>query len=192
MNKKKKTSINRHHKHSDYTASISVKSENDLFRIIEEIQTIPFLLILDNIQDPHNLGACLRTAEAAGINAVIAPKDRSVGLTQTVIHIASGAAESIPYVQVTNLARVLRQLKELGIWLVGTSDKARQSLYEIDLTDPIALVMGAEGRGLRRLTMKHCDFLVSLPMAGKVECLNVSVATGICLFETVRQRLSKR
>jgi len=189
---KRKPPRHRHHKHSDYTAPVAAGSENDLFQIIDNLNTDPFLLILDNVQDPHNLGACLRTADAAGINAVVAPKDRSVGITQTVIHIACGAAESVPYVQVTNLARVLRQLKESGVWLVGTSDQAKQTLYDTDLTGPIALVMGAEGRGLRRLTMEHCDFLVSLPMAGKVDCLNVSVATGICLFEAVRQRSSKR
>ncbi len=149
----------------------------------------PFVLILDCVTDPHNLGAILRTANGAGVDAVIAPKDKSVGLTETVQRIAVGAAETTPFVRVTNLARTMKTLQhEYGIWLLGTSDKATQSLYESDLKGPLGIVMGAEGDGMRRLTEEHCDILINLPMAGNVECLNVSVATGICLYEAVRQR----
>jgi len=151
-------------------------------------QVPPFLLVLDNIQDPHNLGACLRTADAAGVQAVIAPKDRSVRMTKAVRTVACGAAENVPFVQVTNLARLLKQLKKRDVWIVGTSDRAKKSLYELDLTGPLAIVMGSEGKGLRRLTAEKCDFLAHLPMTGSVESLNVSVATGICLYEAVRQR----
>lgn len=147
-----------------------------------------FLLVLDGVQDPHNLGACLRSADGAGVQAVIAPKDKAVGLTSAVRKVASGAAETVPFVQVTNLARTLRWLKERGVWLIGTADDASERLYDIDLTGAIGLVMGGEGRGLRRLTREHCDYLVRLPMRGVVESLNVSVATGICLYEAVRQR----
>ncbi len=146
------------------------------------------LLVLDGVQDPHNLGACLRAADGAGGQAVIAPKDQAVGLTGVVRKVASGAAESVPFVRVTNLARTLRWLKAQGVWLVGTADEAAQSFYEVDLTGPVALVLGGEGRGLRRLTRELCDHLVRLPMQGVVESLNVSVAAGICLYEAVRQR----
>jgi len=149
-------------------------------------------LILDGIQDPHNLGACLRSADAAGVHAVIAPKDRAVSLTDTVRQVACGAAEYVPFVTVTNLARTLRELKDKGLWLIGTADNAKQSLYDVDLSGPLALVMGAEGKGLRRLTREGCDFIVHIPIAGSVECLNVSVATGVCLFEAVRQRMKTR
>jgi len=167
---------------------VSVLDDSALFALLGRLDKPPFLLILDHVQDPHNLGACLRSADAAGVDAVITPKDRSVSLTETVLLVACGAAESIPFVQVTNLARTMRQLKESGIWIIGTADQADKSLYETDLTGPLALAMGSEGKGLRRLTRELCDFLVSLPMAGRVESLNVSVATGICLFEAVRQR----
>lgn len=150
----------------------------------------PFLLILDGVQDPHNLGACLRTADAAGVDYVIAPRDRATGLTPVVRKVAAGAAESVAFVQVTNLARSLREIKELGIWVVGTSDAAAKSLYEADLTGPLAIAMGAEGQGLRRLTRELCDAEVVLPMLGAVESLNVSVATGIVLYEALRQRRS--
>ncbi|MCU7862207.1 MAG: 23S rRNA (guanosine(2251)-2'-O)-methyltransferase RlmB, partial [Candidatus Thiodiazotropha sp. (ex Lucinoma kastoroae)] len=143
---------------------------------------------LDGVQDPHNLGACLRTADAAGVNAIIAPRDRSVGLTPTVRKVASGAAETVPFIQVTNLARTLKWLKSEGIWLIGTAEEATQTLYEADLSGPLAIVMGGEGKGLRRLTGEQCDLLVKLPMAGSVESLNVSVAGGISLYEAVRQR----
>lgn len=149
----------------------------------------PFLLILDGVQDPHNLGACLRSADAAGVDAVIAPKDRSTGLTPVACKVASGAAESLPFFQVTNLTRCLKWLQdELGVWLVGTAGEAETSLYEANLTGALGLVMGGEEKGMRRLTREQCDLLVNLPMAGSVESLNVSVAAGIGLFEAVRQR----
>lgn len=161
--------------------------ESDLEVLLERAGT-PFLLVLDGVTDPHNLGACLRSADAAGVTAVIAPKDKAAGLTPVVRKVACGAAETVPFVQVTNLARTLKQLQELGVWIVGAAGEAERSLYEQELTGPIALVMGAEGSGMRRLTKDCCDFLVNLPMAGSVSSLNVSVATGICLFEAVRQR----
>jgi len=166
-------------------------SENDLYDLLDTLDaagTTPFLLILDGVTDPHNLGACLRTADGAGIQAVIAPKDNAVGVNPTVRKVASGAAESMPFIPVTNLARTMDTLKERGIWLTGTSDKAPQTLYQADLKGPMALVMGAEGTGIRRLTEERCDFLVSIPMFGQVSSLNVSVATGVCLYEAVRQR----
>ena len=148
----------------------------------------PLLLVLDGITDPHNLGACLRVADGAGVHAVIAPKDHAVGINATVAKVASGAAETMPYFMVTNLARTLEALKERHIWVMGTTDDATQTLYDLDLRGPTAWVLGAEGSGLRQLTRKTCDQLVSIPMAGGVESLNVSVASGICLYETVRQR----
>lgn len=149
----------------------------------------PFVLILDCVQDPHNLGAILRTADAAGVHVVVAPKDKAVGITETVRRISVGAADHVPFAQVTNLARAMEKLKAAGLWLVGTSDHAKaKSIYDLDLRGPIALIMGAEEKGMRRLTEENCDFLASIPMAGRVECLNVSVATGVCLFEAVRQR----
>lgn len=163
--------------------------EQDLPALIAALDEPALLLVLDGVQDPHNLGACLRSADAAGVHAVIAPRDRAVGLTATVSKVASGAAENIPFAQVTNLARTLRTLKEAGVWLVGAAGEAERSLYELDLRGPIAFVMGAEGKGLRRLTQELCDYVVRIPMRGGVESLNVSVATGVCLFEAVRQRL---
>jgi 23S rRNA (guanosine2251-2'-O)-methyltransferase len=148
----------------------------------------PLVLVLDGITDPHNLGACLRVADGAGAHAVIAPKDHAVGLNATVAKVASGAAETVPYLMVTNLARSLNEMKERDIRIVGTSDQAEQSLYEADLSGPVALVLGAEGHGMRQLTAKTCDLLVRLPMRGAVESLNVSVAAGICLYEAMRQR----
>ena len=163
--------------------------EGDLKKLLQDSDKPAFLLILDGVQDPHNLGACLRSADAAGIQAVIAPKDRSAGLTPTACKVACGAAETVPFIQVTNLARVLRWLsEELGVWLVGTAGEAESELFEVDLKGPLAMVMGAEEKGMRRLTREACDQLVKLPMAGSVESLNVSVAAGICLFEAVRQR----
>lgn len=151
--------------------------------------TPPLLLVLDGVTDPHNLGACLRSADAAGVQAVIAPRDRAVGLTPVACKVASGAAEHVPFIQVTNLARTLKRLRDsYGIWLVGTSGDAEAVLYDVDLKGPLAVVMGAEGKGMRRLTAEACDQQVKLPMAGTVASLNVSVATGICLFEAVRQR----
>ena len=151
-------------------------------------EATPLVLVLDSITDPHNLGACLRSADAAGVTCVVYPKDKSVGLTSTVRKVACGAAETIPTFAVTNLARTLDELKNKGLWLIGAAGEADSSFYEMDLKGPVAIVMGAEGKGLRRLTRETCDFLAKLPMAGSVSSLNVSVATGICLFEAVRQR----
>jgi len=148
----------------------------------------PLLLVLDGVTDPHNLGACLRVADGAGAHAVIAPKDHAAGINATVAKVASGAAETVPYFMVTNLARTLGELKERNIWIIGTSDAASQTLYDVDMRGPIALVLGAEGDGMRQLTAKTCDQLVRIPMQGAVESLNVSVASGVCLFEAVRQR----
>ena len=152
----------------------------------------PLILILDGVTDPHNLGACLRVADGAGADAIIVPKDRSAQLNTTVSKVASGAAETMPFVAVTNLARSMRELQEAGVWIVGTSDDAPKSIYDIDLTGPVAIVMGAEGEGMRRLTKETCDELVSIPMFGGVESLNVSVASGVCLYEVARQRLLKK
>jgi len=165
-----------------------VLMESDLFALIDGLNKPALLLILDGVQDPHNLGACLRSADGAGVNAVIIPKDKSVGLTPVVAKVASGALHNVPVVQVTNLARTMEQLKKAGIWLVGMDDKGEQILYQVDLTMPVAIAMGAEGAGLRRLSKEKCDFLVKLPMTGVVESLNVSVASGICLYEAMRQR----
>ncbi len=162
--------------------------ERELELMLDALERPPLLLILDGITDPHNLGACLRTADAAGVDAVLAPKDKSAALNATVRKVACGAAEVVPFVQVTNLARTLRNLQQRGVWIAGTAGEAEQSIYEADVTGPLALVMGAEGKGMRRLTREHCDLLIKLPMAGSVSSLNVSVATGICLFEVVRQR----
>lgn len=148
----------------------------------------PFLLILDGVTDPHNLGACLRTADATGVDAVIIPKDNSVGLTPVVQKVASGAADSVPLIAVTNLARCMEKLQQLGVWITGTSDQADQMLYAVKLEGAVALALGAEGSGLRRLTKEHCDQLVSIPMQGVVSSLNVSVAAGVCLYEALRQR----
>ncbi len=148
----------------------------------------PFLLLLDGVTDPHNLGACLRTADAMGVHAVIVPKDRSAGLTASVAKVASGAAESIPLIPVTNLARAMEQLKEAGVWLLGAAEQGEQSLFEARLGGAVGWVLGAEGRGLRRLTRERCDALVRIPMFGRVESLNVSVAAALCLYETRRQR----
>lgn len=166
----------------------AVYTENDLPEILARAMPKPLFLVLDGVEDPHNLGACLRSADAAGVCAVIAPKDKAVGLTPVVRKVASGAAETVPFVQVTNLARTLAWLKEQGVWLYGLAGEAEQSLFQADLTGAAALVMGAEGAGLRRLTRDHCDYLIKIPMIGTIESLNVSVATGISLFEAVRQR----
>lgn len=164
--------------------------EGDLPMLLDEIES-PLVLILDCIQDPHNLGACLRTADAAGCACVIMPKDKSAPITETVVRVSCGGAHHVPLVRVTNLARAMEKLKELGVWLVGTADESEKSIYDMDLKGGIGIVMGAEGEGMRRLTGEHCDFLVRIPMGGKVPCLNVSVATGVCLFEAVRQRVKK-
>ena len=180
----------RQNRHSRSDSQIVTYDEDDLAPLLEG-KSDPIVLILDCVQDPHNLGACLRTADAAGVAMVVMPKDKSAPISETVIRVACGGAENVPLVRVTNLARAMDKLKDLGVWLVGTADEAKQSLYDIDLKGPIGIVMGAEGPGMRRLTGEHCDFLAKLPMSGRVECLNVSVATGVCLFECVRQRLKK-
>lgn len=159
-----------------------------LFELLGNLREPAFLLILDGVTDPHNLGACMRTAEAAGIHAVIAPKDKSAGLTPVARKVACGAAEVLPFVPVTNLARTLKNLQETGVWLFGAAGEAEQSVYQCNLTGSIGILMGAEGEGLRRLTQETCDHLMNIPMAGTVSSLNVSVATGVCLFEAVRQR----
>lgn len=181
----------RRHKHTDYAAQTGMLDENDLLALIGRLTEPALLLILDSVTDPHNLGACLRSADAAGVHAVVVPKDRAVGLTETVRHVASGAAEHIRLAAVTNLARTIDQLKEAGIWVVGTTHATSRVIYDVDLTVPVALVMGSEGKGMRRLIAESCDFLVKIPMRGHVENLNVSVAAGVCLFEVVRQRRGK-
>ena len=163
-------------------------SERQLPEFLAALTEPAFLLVLDGVQDPHNLGACLRTADAAGVHAVILPQDRAVGITPVVHKVACGAVESVPIFTVTNLARTLRQLRDAGIWIYGTSDSAGQGLYASDLQGPIAVVLGSEGKGMRRLTREHCDHLLAIPMAGQVESLNVSVAAGVVLFEVRRQR----
>lgn len=162
-------------------------NDNDLDGLLQAHKK-PFLLILDGIQDPHNLGACLRSADAAGVHAVITPKDKSCGLTPAVSKVACGAAEVVPFIQVTNLARTMRELKDQGIWLFGAAGEADQSVFQADLNCSLGLVLGAEGQGLRKLTRDHCDVLLRIPMQGTVSSLNVSVATGIFLFEALRQR----
>lgn len=166
-----------------------ILAEHDLDELLAKTD-LPFLLILDGVTDPHNLGACLRNADAAGVQGIIVPKDNSVGLTAVVSKVACGAAETVPLFQVTNLARTMRHLQEKGVWIVGTAGEADCELYQADLKGPLAIAMGAEGKGLRRLSRECCDTLVSIPMSGSVSSLNVSVATGICLFEAVRQRRS--
>lgn len=164
----------------------------NLDELLDAIEGPPLLLLLDGVTDPHNLGACLRVADGAGAHAVIAPKDRAVGLNATAAKVASGAAESVPYITVTNLARTMRELQERDIWLTGTTEDAESSIYEVDFTGGSALVMGSEGEGLRRLTLENCDRLVHLPMLGSVESLNVSVASGVCLYEARRQRMQSK
>jgi 23S rRNA (guanosine2251-2'-O)-methyltransferase len=182
-----------HHNHQGVAAEVkpsNVLGEGELDRVLDSIEGPPLLLILDGVQDPHNLGACLRTADAAGVHAVIVPRDRAAGLSATVRKVACGAAETVPLIQVVNLSRTLKWLKDRGLWLIGTDDEASQPLYKANLKGPMGVVMGAEGSGMRRLTREHCDLLVSIPMSGVVESLNVSVATGVVLYEAVRQRSS--
>lgn len=163
--------------------------ENDLVAYLDSLDASPFLLLLDGVTDPHNLGACMRSADAAGVHAVITPRDKSASITPVVRKVAVGAADSLPFFQVTNLARTMEMLKERGIWLMGTAlEEEAKSLYDVALTGPIGIVMGAEGSGMRRLTRELCDVLLYIPMAGSVESLNVSVATGVTLFEAMRQR----
>jgi len=171
-----------------------LKPRHSLDEVMEDVEAAgiaPLLLALDGVTDPHNLGACLRVADGAGAHAVIAPKDHAVGLNATVAKVASGAAETVPYLMVTNLARSLAEMKERGLRIIGTSDDAERTIYDLDLTGPVALVLGAEGKGMRQITRKTCDELVSIPMAGAVESLNVSVAAGVCLYEVLRQRRPK-
>ncbi len=178
-----------HVRHQGVVARIvATQRHYKLDEVLDALAEPPLLLVLDGVQDPHNLGACLRVADAAGAHAVIAPKDRAVGLNATVIKVASGAADTVPYVVVTNLARTLRELQEREVWTVGADAEAPRGLYDLDLRGPLAWVLGAEGGGLRRLTRETCDELARIPMQGSVESLNVSVASGICLFEARRQR----
>jgi 23S rRNA (guanosine2251-2'-O)-methyltransferase len=173
-----------------FISPITYQQIEDIIPAIYEKGETPLILVLDGVTDPHNLGACLRTADAAGVHAVVAPRDRAVGLNTTVQRVACGAAESVPYLMVTNLARTMRELKDRDLWLVGTDDTATQSIHQTDGKRSMAWVMGAEGEGMRRLTRETCDELVTIPMLGSVESLNVSVATAVCLYETVRQRQS--
>ena len=176
-------------RHQGVVARVSpLALRHSLDDVLDAVTGAPLVLVLDGVTDPHNLGACLRVADGAGAHAVIAPKDHAVGLNATVAKVASGAAETVPYLMVTNLARSLNEMKERDIRIVGTSDDAPRTLYELDLSGPVALVLGAEGGGLRQLTRKTCDELVRIPMAGAVESLNVSVAAGVCLYEALRQR----
>ena len=189
------------HGHQGVVARVkAVAQVTSLDELLENLETAnaalpetqrrpPLLLVLDGITDPHNLGACLRVADGAGVHAVIAPKDHAAGINATVAKVASGAAETVPYFMVTNLARTLNELKERNIWVIGTSDTASQTIYQADLKGPVALVLGAEGDGMRQLTTRTCDLLVKIPMQGAVESLNVSVASGVCLYEAVRQRI---
>jgi 23S rRNA (guanosine2251-2'-O)-methyltransferase len=191
------------HGHQGVAARVQeIKQVHSLDELLENLEasnaelplaerTPPLILVLDGVTDPHNLGACLRVADGAGAHAVIAPKDHAAGINATVAKVASGAAETVPYFMVTNLARTLGELKERNIWIIGTSDQATQTLYQADFKVPVALVLGAEGDGMRQLTAKTCDQLVNIPMLGAVESLNVSVASGICLYEAVRQRSFK-
>ena len=176
-------------RHQGVVARVSpLATRNSLDEVLDDVQGPPLLLVLDGVTDPHNLGACLRVADGAGAHAVVAPRDHAVGLNATVAKVASGAAETVPYLMVTNLARSLNELKERDIRIIGTSEDAEQTLYDADLSGSVALVLGAEGAGLRQLTRKTCDQLVRIPMHGAVESLNVSVAAGICLYEARRQR----
>jgi 23S rRNA (guanosine2251-2'-O)-methyltransferase len=176
--------------------AVSVQGDEAVAEVLTEVSLVAsvasgrfnLLLVLDGVTDPHNLGACLRSADAAGVHAVVVPKNNSADVNAVVSKVACGAAEVIPLVPVTNLARTLLALQGAGAWIVGTSGDAEQFIYDVDMTGPTVLVMGAEGDGMRRLTTEHCDYLVKLPMAGTVSSLNVSVATGVCLFEIVRQR----
>jgi len=175
-------------RHQGVVARVEMKNlAADLDELLDQVEK-PLLLVLDGVTDPHNLGACLRVANAAGAHAVIAPKDRACGITPAVSKVASGAAEATPYLMVTNLARTLAELKDRNIWIVGADERAEKTVFETDLPDSIAWVLGAEGEGMRRLTRESCDLLARIPMKGEVESLNVSVSAGVCLFESVRRR----
>lgn len=178
--------------HQGVVAAVSESrewTEDDLLAQLAGSDKPPFLLVLDGVTDPHNLGACMRTADAVGVQAVVVPKDKSASLTPVARKVACGAAETVPFVRVTNLARFLRTLKDQGVWLIGTAGEASATLFQADFKGPVALVMGAEGKGMRRLTREHCDQLINIPMLGHVDSLNVSVATGVCLYEALRQRV---
>jgi len=179
-------------RHQGVVARVEVKSAADTVgELLENLKVPPLLLVLDGVTDPHNLGACLRVANAAGAHAVIAPRDRAAGITPAVSKVASGAAEATPYIMVTNLARTLAEIKERNVWVIGADERAEKTLYDADLPDAIAWVLGAEGEGMRRLTRESCDLLVRIPMLGEVASLNVSVSAGVCLFESVRRRTGK-
>lgn len=181
--------LTHHARHQGVAARVELaRLPTHIDDVLEALTEPALLLVLDGITDPHNLGACLRVADAMGVHAVLAPKDRAVGVTAVVSKVASGAAESVPYIVVTNLARALREVKDRGVWVIGTDERAEQTLYGAKLAGPLAWVFGAEGEGMRRLTREHCDELVRIPMLGAVESLNVSVSAGICLAETRRQR----
>jgi 23S rRNA (guanosine2251-2'-O)-methyltransferase len=189
VDQKRLDGMTRQARHQGVAARIEVGSlPTHIDDVLEKLVEAPLLLVLDGVTDPHNLGACLRVADALGVHAVLAPKDRAVGINATVSKVASGAAETVPYIAVTNLARAMRELKDHGIWLVGADERADADLYGARLDGPLAWVLGAEGEGMRRLTREHCDTLVHIPMLGTVESLNVSVSAGICLSETRRQR----
>ncbi len=177
------------HGHQGVAARVeTLKTTHSLDDLLDSVSGPALLLVLDGVTDPHNLGACLRVADGAGAHAVIAPKDHAVGVNATVAKVASGAAETVPYFMVTNLSRTLGELKERNIWCIGTAGDAPRTIYQVDLKGPVALILGAEGSGMRQLTRKNCDELVSIPMKGAVESLNVSVASGVCLYEAMRQR----
>lgn len=180
--------IKRPPRHSAIAAIIHIENEDDLFDLIERTEN-PLLLVLDGVQDPHNLGACLRTASGAGVTAVLAPVKGAVGITPTVRDISCGGADDVPFLKIKNISMLLRKFQDRGIQLIGTTDKGNGTLYDVNLKVPTAFVLGSEGWGLRKVTGEYCDHLVKIPMAGTVDCLNVSVSAGICLYETVRQRL---
>ena len=183
--------VARQNQHDQAGAALAMLSESELYQLAES-KPVPFFLILDGVQDPHNLGACLRSADGAGIDAIITPKNKAAKITDTVKRVACGAANHVPIVSVTNLSRCMTTLRDdYHVRIVGTSDQATVDLYDIELTGPLAIALGAEESGLRRLTTEHCDELIRIPMAGKVDCLNVSTATAVCLFEAVRQRLGE-
>lgn len=180
--------IKRAPRHSKGPTIVYLENEDDLFDLLDRTEN-PLVLILEGVQDPHNLGACLRTASGAGVTAVLAPVKGACGITPTVRDISCGGADDVPFVRIKNIGQLLRKFQDRGIQLVGTSDKGKHSLYQVDLNQPTAIILGSEGWGMRKVTGDHCDQLISLPMAGSVECLNVSVSAGVILYEAVRQRL---
>ena len=191
VDEKRLDGLTHHARHQGVAARVEMaRLPTHIEDVLEVLDEPPLLLILDGVTDPHNLGACLRVADAMGVHAVMAPKDRAVGITAVVSKVASGAAETVPYIAVTNLARAMRELKDRGIWILGADERAEQDLHASKLDGPLAWALGSEGEGMRRLTREHCDVLVRIPMLGSVESLNVSVTAGICLAETRRQRRS--